>query len=331
MEKLITLDEFIIQGQKVTPGATGELSKLLRDIGVAAKIINRDLNKAGLVKNILGDAGSTNIQGETVQKLDVFANNILIQYLKHSGECCGVASEEEDTFISFHTEPHCHSAKYLVLFDPLDGSSNIDCNAPVGTIFSIYRRLSPIGTPCTEEDFLQAGDQQVAAGYVVYGTSTMLVYTTGDGVNGFTLDSAIGEFCISHPNLTTPDRGKIYSVSQGNYNLFEEGVQKYIDYCQSVDDKKPYTLRYIGSMVADFHRNLLKGGIFIYPINKNNKKAKLRLMYECNPLALIQEQAGGSASTGTIRILDVQPAELHQRVPIFIGSKENVNDAISYL
>ncbi len=331
MEKLVTLDEFIIQGQKTTPGATGELSKLLRDIGVAAKIVNRDLNKAGLVKDILGEAGSTNIQGEEVQKLDLFANNILIKYLKHSGECCGIASEEEDTFISFHNEPHCKKAKYIVLFDPLDGSSNIDCNAPVGTIFSIYRRLSPIGSPCTDEDFLQPGTDQVAAGYIVYGTSTMLVYTTGEGVNGFTLDSAIGEFCLSHHNLKTPKKGKIYSVNQGNYNQFEEGVQKYIDYCQSDKGKKPYSLRYIGSMVGDFHRNLLKGGIFFYPKNASTGKAKLRLMYECNPLAFIQEQAGGQASTGNRRVLEVQPQKLHMRIPIFIGSKENVEEALKLL
>lgn len=332
MDILVTLDEFIIQGQKLTPGATGELSKLLRDIGVASKIIHRDLSKAGLVKNFLGEAGSINIQGEEVQKLDLFANNILIKYLKHSGECCGVASEEEDTFVSFHNEQNCGKAKYVVLFDPLDGSSNIDCNAPVGTIFSIYKRVSPIGGPCSIEDFQQAGTEQVAAGYVIYGTSTMLVYTTGDGVNGFTLDSAIGEFCLSHRDLKTPQHGTIYSVNQGNYKQFEEGVQKYVDYCQSTDDgKKPYSLRYIGSMVGDFHRNLLKGGIFFYPKNSQNGNSKLRLMYECNPMAFIQEQAGGSAHTGTQRVLEVEPTELHMRVPIFIGSQKNVDDILGML
>lgn len=331
MEKLITLDEFIIQGQKDAPGATGELSRLLRDIGVAAKIVNRDLSKAGLVEHILGEAGSTNVQGEEVKKLDEFANDILIKCLKTSGECCGIASEEEDSFVSFHNEPQCKDAKYLVLFDPLDGSSNIDCNAPVGTIFSIYKRISPIGTPCTDEDFLQPGNQQIAAGYVIYGSSTMLVYTTGNGVNGFTLDIAIGEFCLSHPDIKTPENGKIYSLNQGNYYDFEDGVQKYVDFCQSSDNKKPYSLRYIGSMVADFHRNLLKGGIFIYSNSRKSGKGKLRLMYECNPMSFIQEQAGGLASTGKGRILDVPPAELHQRVAIFIGSKNNVEDALSYL
>lgn len=331
MEKLITLDEFIIQGQKDTPGATGELSKLLRDISVAAKIINRDLSKAGLVENILGETGSTNVQGEEVKKLDEFSNDILIKCLKTSGECCGIASEEEDTFVSFHDEPQCQDAKYIVLFDPLDGSSNIDCNAPVGTIFSIYKRISPIGTPLTDADFLQKGNQQVVAGYVIYGSSTMLVYTTGRGVNGFTLDIAIGEFCLSHPNIQTPVNGKIYSLNQGNYFEFEDGVQKYVDFCQSSDNKKPYSLRYIGSMVADFHRNLLKGGIFIYPKNRKSGKGKLRLMYECNPMSFIQEQAGGISSTGEGRILDIQPTELHQRVPIFVGSKGNVEDALTYL
>jgi fructose-1,6-bisphosphatase I len=331
MEKLITLDEFIIEGQKNIPGATGELSKLLRDIGVASKIINRDLSKAGLVENILGETGSTNVQGEEVKKLDEFANDILIRYLKAGGECCGIASEEEDTFVSFHDEPQCRNAKYLVLFDPLDGSSNIDCNAPVGTIFSIYKRLSPLGTPCTNADFLQAGTEQTAAGYVIYGSSTMLVYTTGDGVNGFTLDTAIGEFCLSHEDIKTPENGRIYSANQGNYHDFPQGVKKYVDYCQSDDNKKPFSLRYIGSMVADFHRNLLKGGIFIYPESVKSGKGKLRLMYECNPLAFIQEQADGKASTGTIRILEVTPTELHQRVPVYVGSEGNVNHLLSYL
>ncbi|MCO5232787.1 MAG: class 1 fructose-bisphosphatase [Chitinophagales bacterium] len=331
MEKLITLDEFIIQSQKEAKEATGELSRLLRDISVAAKIINRDLSKAGLVENILGETGTTNIQGEEVKKLDEFANTILIKYLKTSGECCGIASEEEDSFVSFHDEPQCKNAKYLVLFDPLDGSSNIDCNASVGTIFSIYKRISPIGTPCTHADFLQSGEKQVASGYVIYGSSTMLVYTTGNGVNGFTLDTAIGEFCLSHSNIKTPSKGKIYSVNQGNYHDFDQNVQDYINYCiSSEDDKKPLSLRYIGSMVADFHRNLLKGGIFIYPLSKKTGKGKLRLMYECNPMAFIQEQAGGMANSGEIRILDIVPSKLHQRVPIFIGSKSNVEKALSY-
>ena len=332
MKKLVTLDEFIIQQQNDAPGATGELSRLLRDISVAAKIINGDLRKAGLVEDILGEAGKTNIQGEEVKKLDQYSNDILIRYLKTSGECCGIASEEEDDFISFHNIPSCAGAKYLVMFDPLDGSSNIDCNAPVGTIFSIYRRISPIGTPCTTEDFIQQGNRQVAAGYVVYGSSTILVYTTGAGVNGFTLDPGIGEFCLSHPRIKTPLNGKIYSVNQGNFNDFETGVQKYIDYCQSSnEDKKPFSLRYIGSMVADFHRNLQRGGIFMYPKSAKSGKGKLRLMYECNPMAFIQEQAGGKATNGSMRILDIQPSKLHQRVPVFMGSEGNVSDLMLYL
>lgn len=330
MNRLITLDEFIIQSQKDHPLATGELSGLLRDIGVAAKIVHRDLSKAGLVENILGNTGDTNVQGEEVKKLDEFANTMLVQCLKTSGECCGIASEEEDTFVSFHEDPRCVNAKYVVLFDPLDGSSNIDVNAPVGTIFSIYKRLSPIGTPCTDEDFLQPGRDQIAAGYVIYGSSTMLVYSTGRGVNGFTLDSAIGEFCLSHPKVMTPEQGKMYSINQGNYYSYPDSVKKYIDYCQSEDGKKAYSLRYIGSMVADFHRNLLKGGIFIYPSTKSASNGKLRLMYECNPMSFLQVNAGGIASTGTISVLDVQPTELHQRVPIYIGSKQMVEDALSF-
>lgn len=331
MQRLITLDEFIIQRQKDYPMATGELSGLLRDIGVAAKVVNRDLSKAGLVENILGNTGSTNVQGEEVKKLDEFANTILIQCLTSSGECCGIASEEEDTFVSFHEDERCMNAKYVVLFDPLDGSSNIDVNAPVGTIFSIYRRVSPVGTPCTSEDFLQPGRKQVAAGYVIYGSSTMLVYTTGKGVNGFTLDIAIGEFCLSHPDMRTPEKASTYSLNQGNYHTFPEGVQQYVDFCQSTEGKKAYSLRYIGSMVADFHRNLIKGGIFIYPGSKSAPKGKLRLMYECNPMAFLQEQAGGKADTGSGSVLDVVPTELHQRVPVFIGSAGMVDDALSYL
>lgn len=331
MKRLVTLDEFIIQTQKNFPLATGELSGLLRDIGLASKLVHQDLSKAGLVENILGNTGDTNVQGEEVKKLDEFANNILIQCLKTSGECCGIASEEEDTFVSFHEDPNCNSAKYVVLFDPLDGSSNIDVNAPVGTIFSIYRRVSPVGGPCTIEDFLQPGRNQAASGYVIYGSSTMLVYTTGLGVNGFTLDGGIGEYCLSHPNIKTPAQAKTYSLNQGNYHSFPKGIQKYVDYCMSVDGKKAYSLRYIGSMVADFHRNLLKGGLFLYPATSDAPKGKLRLMYECNPMAFLQEQAAGKASDGTISILDVQPTELHQRVPIYIGSEGMVDEVLSYI
>lgn len=331
MQKLVTLDEFIIQRQKDYPMATGELSGLLRDIGVAAKLVNRDLSKAGLVDHILGNTGDMNIQGEEVKKLDEYANKTLIQCLKTSGECCGIASEEEDTFVSFHEDERCKNAKYVVLFDPLDGSSNIDVNAPVGTIFSIYKRVTPSGTPCTEADFLQPGRKQVAAGYIIYGSSTMLVYTTGKGVNGFTLDIGIGEFCLSHPDIKTPSMATTYSLNQGNYHSFPEGVKKYVDHCISKEGKKPYSLRYIGSMVADFHRNLMKGGIFIYPPSGSSPNGKLRLMYECNPMSFLQEHAGGMASTGSGPVLDVIPTELHQRTPIYIGSSAMVQEALSYL
>ncbi|MCO5247981.1 MAG: class 1 fructose-bisphosphatase [Chitinophagales bacterium] len=332
MKRLVILDEFIIENQKEIPEASGDLSRLLRDIAVASKMINRDLRKAGLVEDILGEAGVVNIQGEEVKKLDQFANDIFIKYLKSGGECCGIASEEEDTFVSFHDAPQCKTAKYVVLFDPLDGSSNIDCNATVGTIFAIYKRVTPIGTSCTKDDFLQAGNKLVAAGYVIYGSSTMLVYTTGNGVNGFTLDSELGEFCLSHPNIKTPKNGKIYSVNLGGYHDFEEGVKQYLDFCQvENENKKPYSLRYIGSMVGDFHRNLLKGGIFIYPKSVKKNRGKLRLMYECNPMAFLQEQAGGLATDGEQRILDIQPTSLHQRTPVFIGSKGNVEKVIEYL
>ena len=328
--RIITLDEFIFEKQKDFPYASGELSGLLRDIGVAAKIVNRDLGKAGLVDHVLGQTGTTNIQGEEVKKLDEFANNILIECLKTSGECCGVASEEEDTFISFHVSDRYSKAKYVVLFDPLDGSSNIDVGVPVGTIFSIYKRISAIGGPCTDEDFLQPGTAQVAAGYVMYGSSTMLFYTTGAGVNGFTLDRSIGEFCLSHPDIKTPITAKTYSCNQGNYATFSNGVKAFIDFCQSSDGKKPYSLRYIGSMVADFHRNLIKGGIFMYPGTATAPNGKLRLMYECNPLAFLQEQAGGKADWGGGRIMEIVPTELHQRTIIYIGSADLVEKVVAY-
>jgi fructose-1,6-bisphosphatase I len=326
--QLITLEEFIAVNQENHPEATGELSGLLRDIGLACKIVNRDLSKAGLVDAILGDAEKVNIQGEEVKKLDEFANTILIKCLQNSGECCGVASEEEDDFVSFENRMN---AKYVVLFDPLDGSSNIDVIVPVGTIFSVFERISPVGAKCTLEDFLQKGDKQVAAGYVIYGSSTMMVYTTGEGVNGFTLDPTIGEFCLSHPDIKTPDSVKTYSVNQGNYYSFPEGVRKFIDECQDNKTKKAFSLRYVGSMVADFHRNLIKGGIFMYPSTTDSPKGKLRLMYECNPMALLQEQAGGTASNGTQRILEIVPAELHQRTMVYIGSNNLMDKLKAYL
>ncbi len=324
MQRLITIDEFISSEQQKFSKATGELSRLLRDISVAAKIVNRDLRHAGLVDNILGNTGNVNIQGEEVKKLDEFANTILIKCLKTSGECCGIASEEEDTFVSFHKDEESSTAKYVVLFDPLDGSSNIDVLAPVGTIFSIYRRISPLGSPCTTADFLQPGKKQIAAGYILYGSSTMMVYTTGNGVNGFTLDNSIGEFCLSHPHIHTPEEATTYSINQGNYNSFPDDVKEFVNDCMDDTKHKPFSLRYIGSMVGDFHRNLIKGGIFMYPKDKKSGKGKLRLMYECNPMAFLQEQAMGIATDGTQPIMDIIPHELHQRVPIFIGSKNLV-------
>ncbi len=326
--QLVTLDEFIAVNQEKHAGATGELSGLLRDISLASKLVQRDLSKAGLVDTILGDTEKTNIQGEEVKKLDEFANRILIKCLQNSGDCCGIASEEEDDFVCFENRLN---AKYVVLFDPLDGSSNIDVIAPVGTIFSIFRRVSALGKPCISEDFLQTGDKQIAAGYVIYGSSTMLVYTTGQGVNGFTLDPSIGEFCLSHPDIKTPQGVKSYSANQGNYNTFIDGVKKFIDFCQDSTDKRAYSLRYIGSMVADFHRNLLKGGIYLYPATTDAPKGKLRLMYECNPMAFLQEQAGGKATSGDARILDIHPVTLHQRTPVFIGSSDLVDKVLHFM
>jgi fructose-1,6-bisphosphatase I len=326
---VVTLGEFIIERQADFPFAKGELSSLLSDISIAAKIVNWEVNKAGLV-NILGEAGTENIQGETQKKLDVFANDQFLAALATGGECAGVASEENDDIILF--DGPSAAGKYVVAMDPLDGSSNIDVNVSIGTIFSIYRRKSKNG-PATVEDFLQHGRDQVAAGYIVYGSSTMLVYTTGNGVNGFTLDPSIGEFCLSHPNMRLPKAGNIYSVNQGNFIHFPEGVKRYIKNCQ-IDDKannKPYTLRYIGSLVSDFHRNLIKGGIYIYPTTLSSPKGKLRLLYECNPLAMLAEEAGGLATDGYNHILDLDLTDIHQRVPLFIGSEKLVTDAMEFI
>jgi fructose-1,6-bisphosphatase I len=329
-KKVVTLDEFIIQREKDFPFATGDLSALLRDIGVAAKIVHREVNKAGLV-DILGSLGTNNVQGEEVKKLDVFANDVFISSLSAGGQCSGIASEENEGIVHMEND-YCSTGKYVIAMDPLDGSSNIDVNVSIGTIFSIYRRVTENGA-VANEDFLQPGKNLVAAGYVIYGSSTMLVYSTGNGVNGFTLDPSIGEFCLSHPNIKIPENGSTYSVNQGNYLKFSEGVRAYIKYCQGIDDEnpKPYSLRYIGSMVADLHRNLLKGGIFFYPADTSAPNGKLRLLYECNPMAYIVEQAGGIATTGTQSVLEVQPTSLHQRVPVFIGSKNMVNKAVSFL
>ncbi len=291
MNGVITLSEFIINRQADFPFASGELSSLLRDIEIAAKRVNREVNKAGLVE-ILGATDVENVQGETQQKLDVYANDVFMQTFQNGSEVRGVASEENEEFVVFDNDVSRNS-KYVLLMDPLDGSSNIDVNVSIGTIFSIYRKLSP-GDELSESDFLQSGDRQVAAGYVIYGSSTMLVYTTGAGVNGFTLDPSIGEFCLSHRNMRFPEQGNIYSINEGNYEAFELGLRRYLDEVKS----RQMTSRYIGSLVADFHRNLIKGGIYIYPKTLSAPEGKLRLLYECNPLAYIAEEAGGVASDG---------------------------------
>lgn len=326
-----TLDEFTIQQMRDFPNATGELSNLLRDIGLAAKRVNVEVNKAGLV-DILGDADMVNVQGEDVKKLDVYANNQFMGVLKHGISCAGIGSEEIDDFIAFD-DPVSNNSKYVVMFDPLDGSGNIDVNVSIGTIFAVYRRVTPKGAPVTREDFLQAGIRQVAAGYIVYGSSTMMVYATRRGVNGFTLDPSIGEFSLSHPDIRCPDFGRIYSVNHGNFFRYEKPVQAYIDHCQRKDKHNggPYTQRYIGSMVSDLHRNLIKGGIFMYPGTTDKPGGKLRLMYECNPFAFIVEVAGGRATDGTQRILDIVPTGLHQRSPLFIGSRGMMDEMDGFL
>ena len=330
MSGVKTLSEFIIEKQDDFPFASGELTRLLNDIVIASKIVNREVNKAGLA-DILGATTQENIQGETQQRLDVFADDQFIAALKNGGEACGIASEENDDFLAFDSL-RSKNGKYIVAFDPLDGSSNIDVNVSIGTIFSIYRRVSEVGTLATEADFLQKGENQVAAGYVIYGTSTMLVYTTGNGLNGFTLDPSIGEFCLSHPNLTIPKNGKIYSINEGNLAYCSDAIKNYIDYCKEIDKetKRPYSARYIGSMVADFHRNMIKGGIFIYPETSKAPNGKLRLLYECNPMAFLMEQAGGTANTGTQRIMEVTPTELHQRVPTIMGSEKMVEKLLEF-
>jgi fructose-1,6-bisphosphatase I len=326
-----TLDEFTIQQMRDFPNATGELASLLRDIGLAAKRVNVEVNKAGLV-DILGDFGTMNVQGEEVKKLDIYANNQFMGVLKHGISCAGIGSEEMDTIEVFDDEIS-NKSKYVVLFDPLDGSSNIDVNVSIGTIFSVFKRVSPLGAPATIDDFLQPGIKQVAAGYVIYGSSTIMVYGTRRGVNGFTLDPSIGEFSLSHPDIMCPEMGKIYSVNHGNFFQYETNIKLYIDKCQRMTKENggPYTQRYVGSMVADVHRNLIKGGIFMYPGTIEKPKGKLRLMYECNPFAFIMEIAGGKATDGTQRILEIQPTELHQRTPMFIGSKGMMEDLESYL
>ncbi|MDR3431481.1 MAG: class 1 fructose-bisphosphatase [Rouxiella aceris] len=326
-----TLGEFIVEKQQDFPHATGELTALLSAIKLGAKIIHRDINKAGLV-DILGTSGVENVQGEVQMKLDLYANEKLKAAMKARGEIAGIASEEEDEIVIFEGE-RAANAKYVILMDPLDGSSNIDVNVSVGTIFSIYRRTTPLGQPVTEADFLQPGHRQVAAGYVVYGSSTMLVYTTGAGVHAFTYDPSLGVFCLSHERVMFPAKGNMYSINEGNYIRFPQGVKKYIKYCQEEDEstQRPYTSRYIGSLVADFHRNLLKGGIYIYPSTASHPHGKLRLLYECNPMAFLAEQAGGKASDGKNRILDIIPQKLHERAPFFVGNSSMVEDAERFI
>lgn len=329
--KVITLEQYIIQSEQTHPFATGEFSQLLRDIGLASKMVNREVNKAGLV-DILGFTGDINVQGERVQKLDWFAHQHFLDALSVGGQVCVIASEENDDVIPVDN-PQSRGAEYVVLIDPLDGSSNIDVNVSIGTVFSVLRRRSHSALPGTIEDCLQMGTEQVAAGYIIYGSSTMLVYTTGHGVNGFTLDPSIGEFLLSHPNIRVPDRCNIYSLNEGNYRKFEPGLKEYLRHIKGKYDPtvRPYSARYIGSLVADFHRNLLRGGVFIYPAFLDRPEGKLRLLYEANPMALIIEQAGGVATDGKRRILEIEPKELHQRTPLYMGNEFEINLIHHYL
>jgi fructose-1,6-bisphosphatase I len=329
-ESKITLGEFIIENQNDFPYSSGELSRIFNSIRLAAKVVSYKVKKAGLV-DIIGAVGEKNIQGEDQQKLDVYANEIFIQTLINREIVCGIASEENDDFITVQGRDNSNNNKYVVLIDPLDGSSNIDVNVSVGTIFSVYRRISPLGTPVLLEDFLQAGINQVAAGYVIYGTSTMIVYTTGHGVNGFTLNPAIGTFYLSHPNMRFPVDGTIYSVNEGNYIHFPQGVKDYIKYCQLEAEDRPYVSRYIGSLASDIHRNLIKGGIYLYPTTTKATKGKLRLLYECNPMAFITEQAGGKASDGFSRIMAISPTALHERTPFFCGNYNMVEKVEEFM
>ena len=332
MEITKTLGEFIVDRQHEYPGATGELSSLFSCMRLAAKVVHREINKAGLA-DITGAMGEENVQGEQQQKLDVYANDKFKAALAARGVVCGLASEEEEQFVRFEEGINLNG-KYVVLIDPLDGSSNIDVNVSVGTIFSIYKRISQLGHPVTELDFLQPGVNQIAAGYVVYGSSTMMVFTTGNGVNGFTYDPTLGVFCLSHRNMQIPEDGTMYSINEGNYIHFPDGVKQYIKYCQEEDDasQRPYTSRYIGSLVSDFHRNLIKGGIYLYPTSSKYPDGKLRLLYECNPMALLAEQAGGKAvAHADQRILEIEPKELHQRAPFFVGSKNMVEKIEEFL
>ena len=329
MSKITTLAEFITEQQILKPEATGNLTRLLYDISIAAKIVNREINKAGLV-DILGEVGDENVQGEPVKKLDIYANDAFISSLNAGGQCAAIASEENEDIIVLDGA-NAEKGRYLVCMDPLDGSSNIDVNVSVGTIFSVLKRQET-NVKVTEDEFFVAGTEQVAAGYVIYGSSTMLVYTTGSGVNGFTLDPSIGEFCLSHPNIKTPLNGEIFSINEANEKVMPEGVRKYAQFCHELKDgKRTHTARFMGSLVADFHRNMLKGGIYIYPNSNAAPTGRLRLLYECSPLAWIIEEAGGKASDGFKRIMDIKANDLHQRVPFFIGSTEMVEKAEKFM
>ncbi|MCT4582417.1 MAG: class 1 fructose-bisphosphatase [Flavobacteriales bacterium] len=323
-----TLGEFIIDRQKDFPGSSGDLSRILSAIRLASKIVSQQVNKAGLARHILGGVGRENVQGEAQQKLDVYADERFIEALNNRGNVCGIGSEENDDFIELNKD-----GKYIILMDPLDGSSNIDVNVSIGTIFSVFKRVTKVGDPVALEDFLQPGVEQVAAGYVLYGSSTMMVYTTGNGVNGFTYDPGIGVFFLSHPDMKFPEKSKIYSMNEGNLMRSSKGVQNYVKYCQEIDTatNRPHTGRYIGSLVADFHRNLIKGGIYMYPSTDSAPDGKLRLLYECNPLAFLTEQAGGKASNGTERIMEIQPTKLHQRVPYFVGNTTMVEKVEEFI
>ncbi len=326
----MTLERYIIEQERKHPEATGALSRILSDLSIAAKIISREVNKAGLVE-ILGFTGDTNVHGESVKKLDIYAHDMLFKAMDHGGQLCIMASEEEEDII--HIPHHFEIGKYVLLFDPLDGSSNIDVNVNIGTIFSIYKRVSEGDGPGTLDDCLQRGVEQVAAGYVIYGSSTMLVYTVGEGVHGFTLDPSIGEFILSHPDMRIPEKGKIYSINEGNYKYWHPGLKKYIKWLQEEEKEtgRPYSTRYIGSMVADVHRTLLYGGIFMYPADSRNPKGKLRLMYECNPMSMIIEAAGGKSIDGYSRVLEKKPQSLHERCPIFIGSPYDVDKVAKFI
>lgn len=328
----VTVTEHLLRQQRLTPQATGAFTLLFNELVVAAKLINRELNKAGL-NDIYGVTGETNIYGEQVQKLDDFAHRVLVRRLSQSEQLCAIASEEDADIIEIPS--NVPRGPYILLMDPLDGSSNIDVNVSVGTIFSIRRRVKEAG-PVTLDEVLRKGSEQVAAGYFIYGSSTMLVYTTGQGVHGFTLHPGLGEFFLSHENIRIPNRGNILSVNEGNYNYWDEGVRRYVDYLKTpeVIKGRPYTARYIGSLVSDFHRNLLKGGIFMYPADRKDPKkpfGKLRLMFEAAPMAMVAEQAGGAATDGLRRILDIEPETLHDRVPLFVGSQEDVEEAGRFL